>query len=280
MASSGSNGDQSWPTWGQNWQWHDDQWKNGWWWQSQSNHTWWSTSGDAWWGQRGQGGQWQNGDVPMDEVLANDADAMIVSHVQSQKDEFWSSEEGTRVRTAKPSPFEVHQLTHHLWEDEHMMSHVKRMLAAFGAAKGAGKASIELLKAQMAEHDWQPGQVVSHRSVAFTICKHIMLQGWKGCCAPSSRDEVVTSELCYCFPKTSLMPLGCQHTKVALTSPRVREGYHVTLCYSCSTCIRCGGHCKTSVKVCTTKLINKFLKPPLCTCGPDALFGEWGHLAF
>ena len=225
-------------------------WTNGWW--SQSSQTWWS-SGDAWRGQHGQGGQWQWGhggnhaDDPMAIVLPNDdanegadADEQAVQHVQSQKDEFWVSEEGVRVRTAKPSPFEVHQLTQHVWEGD-MMSHVNRVLAAFGQQRSAGKASRALLQAQMAEHKWQPGEVVSHRSVAFTICKHMMLQGWKGCCAPSSGTGVGTSDLCFCFPQTSLMPMGCKHNKVPLTSPRVKETYHVTLCFSCSTCIRCGG---------------------------------------
>ena len=177
-------------------------------------------------------------DTHMAIVEFNDEENNLAIQVQAEKDKFWESEEVARTRSALPLPFEAFQLTKHAWQGPQDPVNVKKVLALFGAQRGAGKASRALLRAVAAEQSLQPGDMISQRSVGYSLCKHLLISGWKGCCP--GLDALPPTQVCYCLPRTALMPMGCHHNKQSLMSSRTAEDYASTLCLACSECVRCG----------------------------------------
>ena len=81
---------------------------------------------------------------------------------------------------------------------------------------------------------WDRGEAFSSILCDFTLGKSLLLSGRAaGNNVPEGQDP------CYCFPRTSLMPLGCVHKPVALGETpwsSKRQPWH---CSQCSLCLRC-----------------------------------------
>ncbi len=169
--------------------------------------------------------------------MPNAEELREVDRVVQEKEKFWASEGDARVRTSYALPFEIHQLTNHQWEGDDAANSVKKLVATYGAIRGGGRACKSLLHAVVKEQGFQPGQEADVRSVAFTLCKHLFVSGAKACLP--DKTSVPPGELCYCLPKTALMPGGCKHKCIALHSKAAAQ-YTDTLCFSCSMCVRCG----------------------------------------
>ena len=212
------------------------------WWSSSSAHdgSWnWGRDG-GWHGQsQWDGHDGSSGPDPPDNdvLMPNDEELREVDRVVQEKEKFWASEGDARLRTASALPFEIHQLSNHQWEWVDAASSVKKLLANYGAMKGGGRACKSLLQALVAEQGFKPGQVADVRSVAFPLCKHLFVSGVQA--ALPDKSSVPPGDLCHCLPQTALMPCGCKHKKNAHYS-RAAAVYTDTLCFSCSTCVRCG----------------------------------------
>lgn len=165
-----------------------------------------------------------------------------VEHVTSEKDLFWVSEEGTRLRTSMMSPYERHQLSYHAWQSDWDRNNVKTVVQHFGQQRGATRNCKLLMEVLSKEAGYQAGQVVDLRGPAFSLCKHLHLALIRALpeqlpvAAGSGDEEQVT---CFCFPKSALMLEGCFHKKQPLYK---MDHFWKTLCPTCTTCMRCGGH--------------------------------------
>ena len=206
------------------WDWAPASWNSGW-----SSHNWggnhsWSRSDNS----------WPHGThhEALEDTTMEDEYADEVTKVGEQKDLFWNSEEGTRVRTDQLSGYEKHQLTHHAWADSNK-EHVTRVVQMFGCAKGATRNGKHLLKVLSEEAGLSRGQTVDLRGPGFSLCKHLHLASIK-----SLGDLPEDLEECHCLPKTALMVEGCAHKGPPLYKV---DHFWKTLCPTCSTCIRCGG---------------------------------------
>lgn len=228
--------------------------------QSWSNRQWWSAHQDAWkwdndddWWQQGGHGHGElveatkDKDVDMPETepqtpLQTDEEVNEATRVDLEKRTFWESEEASRLANGLPLPFEVHQLKTHAWQGGTCDTDVKKVLACFGFAKGAGSASKRLLQELQKENGfYTPGERVSISSPAFTLCKQLMAAGfkqWNWNMVFARQTDRAEPIKCYCFPATSLMIQGCRCNKVYLLSKDLFYGR--TFCEKCSLCMRCG----------------------------------------
>lgn len=233
--------------------------------QSWSNNQWWSAHQDAWkwdgdWWQHGSQHNYSHGalkdalkDVDMPETdtegvpptplqTADEDEVNEVCKVDLEKRTFWEAEEASRLANGPPLPFEVHQLKTHAWQGQTSDADVRKVLGCFGLLKGAGSASKRLLQELQKENAfYTPGERVSISSPAFTLCKGLMLTGfkqWNHNLVFARKNINAEPIKCYCFPATSLMIQGCRCNKVYLLSKDLFYGR--TFCEKCSLCMRCG----------------------------------------
>ena len=180
---------------------------------------------------------------PDDGNKANDHHEMQVKLVQQEKDLFWLSEEGVRLRSSTLTGFEKHQLMKHTWVfPDNNSEDPGKVCQHFGGVRGPNRAVRRLLLEIQKSKNYQPGEKASIRTPDFVLCKHVMLAGWKQwqACFHMPGDGMPSDVFeCYCFPATSLMIQGCSHKK----APVYGREYSTmnNLCSTCSTCLRCGG---------------------------------------
>ena len=153
--------------------------------------------------------------------------------VSEKKLMFWASEKESRLRTGQLLPFECHQM---LQSDPQLVPDMKKVITTFGLAAGGGKACRRALKALAAEKKYTPGMMCEIDTPEFSLCKHLLISAWAYQHNPGNPTP---GEKCFCFPQTSLMIMGCQHTKRSLL--KKLDNYTDSLCITCSTCLRCGG---------------------------------------
>ena len=150
---------------------------------------------------------------------------------------FWKIEKGGRFLNAEATPKEKHELVMHTsWtpKQKEMAEKVRNMFGQKGAGVAA-KSLLSLLTVNM-----QPGEQVPWDSVGWTLCKHLMVAGWKK--LPSKPEDGLDGEapvICHCLPATGFMPKGCIHNK-ALYLEKVDHPYQI-MCHQCSKCLRCEG---------------------------------------
>ena len=145
---------------------------------------------------------------------------------------FWDPESKVRVNCSQLTPYEIHQLKETF---PLLLNDINKMIKFFGQPKGAGSAAKRLVKHIAELKGMGPGVQCAINTAGFSICKHLMVSAWN-----DVPPEVPSMQFprCNCFPKTALMPCGCEHTRVCLWKYTY---YPVTLCRHCSVCVRCDG---------------------------------------
>ena len=229
-----SGGQETWSGQQGSWQsWHGGGWhhRNSW------GYTTWQGGSD--------GGGWQQHGADIDSHMAShtEQEQQDTDTTVAEKELFWSAEEISRQRNTALTPFEKHQLLH-TWDMSQAGGHVNRLISNFTNPRGAGKTCKHLMRMYMAEQRQQLGQMVSLRSPAFTLCKHMWVSMCRSLTAVSNTPEQPSNPSspaptsCLCLPATALMMAGCIHKKMPLHTLEHQMG---GLCASCSKCIRCGG---------------------------------------
>ena len=170
---------------------------------------------------------WEGTTEEIDESWEGETEAVVEA-----KKLFWVPERESRLRNAGLTCFEKHQL---LESYPLMLDDMKKVINMFGVYKGPTRAARTMLKHIAGAKSMVCGQEAEYDTPEFSICKHLLVASWKGL-----HEDVATMgfEKCCCFPRTSLMLMGCRHHKKALWNVPF---YMHTLCKNCSTCLRCGG---------------------------------------
>lgn len=216
------------------WKWSGSAWNHSGW-----NHNDWSHGG---WGQWQEKQEWHVvGESDTSMVDVNEEYQQEVEQVSLEKDMFWTPEEESRKRNALLTPFEAHQLLQHSWQRPNDKADAQKVVMNFGLQKGAGRACKGLLSVMSKEAGLKKGSVCDVRSPCFSLCKHLLVSGWKamGPPKPSLISEGYVVVTCHCLPATTFMPEGCPHVHQPLY--RVDHPYK-SMCAGCTKCLRCNGH--------------------------------------
>ena len=164
---------------------------------------------------------------PGDGVTWESAELMLAR----EREALWKSEYEIRVRTAGPTFMESTRLTSsdYLTDNVKLHADASKVCKHYGKPNGGNAACKRLLKYLCEKDNWQPGNQCGKGTVAFTLCKHLLL-------ADRKQGQGQSGVACRCFAATYLMLGGCTHLKGPLhKAPLLSE----TLCPTCSTCIRC-----------------------------------------
>lgn len=157
---------------------------------------------------------------------------IMVDKLRTAEDVKWFYEEGARLYNASMLPLEEAELRGYKWPTLKDQADMAKVMGNFGCVRGATQNGQRLLKTFVKGMDFAPGDVVSVKTVAYTICKHLFLAQRKKLNSDSHDVH------CHCLPKTALMPAGCKCHKVTDLMAKADYG---GFCQHCSYCCRCGG---------------------------------------
>lgn len=143
----------------------------------------------------------------------------------------WTAEYEIRVRCAGATFLESTRLTSmdYYNGNEALQADAVKVCKHYGMSHGGNSACKRLLKYLYDKGSYQPGVECGKGTVAFTLCKHLLL-------ADRQQAQGQSGVACKCFAATYLMLGGCVHLKGPLHKTVLLSG---TLCPTCSTCIRC-----------------------------------------
>lgn len=244
--SSGSNGDTArLPWYGFRQAWNDEDFAR-WWKKNDLHHE-----------------QWSQKDNDDDDMSWDEESEKI----DQQMALFWTSENESRLRNAYMTPYESGRVQGKA-DDKNEKGHKAwgKVVSHFGQPAGL-KVGKHLLQHQALEAGMDPGQYVLLESVNFTLCKHLFYGSVKDMKNPKGRAAPWSVEgraLCYCFPETSMQPMGCIHKQKAIY---LCNTFSQTLCATCSICRRCkkllswNTHCMLYMAALKQQMFLKFQKP-------------------
>ena len=179
-------------------------------------------------------------DSPMDAGDAVEAPKCFNPPTEQDHKIVWNHiEKGARFLNADATPYEKSQMMNHNWGDVKSLEMAEKVKNMFGQAKGAGNAAKSLLL-KLSEGK-QPGEEAEWDSVEWTLCKHLMVAGWKKLSVTSPPGPGLDGEppvVCHCLPCTAFMVKGCPHKKFGLEK---NDHPYQILCEQCSKCLRCEG---------------------------------------
>ena len=148
-----------------------------------------------------------------------------------QRDILWKAESNMRFRLYLTT-MEKHDLEEKL-KPKFLQGQVELALACFG--KPESRECTKQIWQTMIEHAgliWEHNEACSSIIYDFSLAKSLLLSSR----ALQKKD---VENPCFCFPRTSIMPGGCFHNRVALGqvphSSRAKPWY----CSLCSICVRC-----------------------------------------
>ena len=161
------------------------------------------------------------------DVTWESAEALL--HREEQA--LWHAEYEIRVRCAGLTPIESTRLTckESYYDDENHQADGFKVAKCYGQSHGGNSACKRLLKLLCEKERYTPGDTCGKGSVAFSLCKHMLL-------ADRQQAQGQSGVACKCFAATYLMLHGCVHLKNPIHKTTLLSA---TLCPTCSTCIKC-----------------------------------------
>ena len=149
---------------------------------------------------------------------------IMAQELKTAEDVKWFYEEGGRLYNASMLPLEEKALRSHKWPTTKDKNDMLKVVANYGSMRGATVNGQRLLKTTVKGMDYSPGDMVSVKSVGFSLCKHLFLSYCKKMC--NDKHDVQ----CFCMPKTALMPSGCSCIKTSLlTNPIIITSVRLAL---------------------------------------------------
>ena len=149
--------------------------------------------------------------------------------MEVQHGKFCEVERDARLRNGPMTPKEEDDMKKKKNDGE---TKYNKVMLNFGLPGGSKSAKELLHDLFVVQHGRRPGQFCSTYTPEFSLCKHLFLAGinWE------KNKPIQGRAVCYCFPDTSLMPVGCIHNKRPLVS---LTHWSQSLCPTCSLCARC-----------------------------------------